>query len=480
MRKLLLAIFLASCTQPPLIGPKPVFVEYERPGQPPPPITPEPSPGFITLDRLEDAIVLDLQSLSSNQDRLTARYLVACDRHNQDDDLDEFEQGVNLGLNRLSAERFTSKVVPVGSADCIYRLDLDDFTLTRSEWQLIEKVTLLDFVTKTTRGQTAQFLTQTLKPYIFGVELLAMFEGDETADKGGQVYYDLVDQPDLTQDFLADQGINFQDQVDDEEALFSGFSQSKIALGKTRLITVLESDNGYCMGTFDTALGGDDLFTNPFNLELTVANNVRQSKRLFVHAAQEWICSLDNGLFGLWRLNNAADIVEVEAPANVVTNVNNAAIDPSIRIGDCNGCHYSNVAIPFSDQIAKHISNNPAFNANEKRLGQIFFRYDKVTAVIDEINRRNSAALEDLGIDAKEDPLTQTIFAPFRAEMDITQVAAFSFLPVEEFTARLRGTAISSQTLGNLLNGGTVSLATLNANFAILVDEIGLFEDIEL
>jgi hypothetical protein len=179
-------------------------------------------------------------------------------------------------------------------------------------------------------------------------------------------------------------------------------------------------------------------------------------------------------------LNNANDNAESVAPTDIVTNVQNAAIDPSIRIGDCSGCHYPNVAIPFSDQIGQHIKNNPVFDAQEKQLGQIFFRYDRVSAVIDDINRRNSAALQELGINSRTDPLTDTIFKPFRAEMNVSQIAAFTFLSVPEFTERLRGSAISSQVFGSLINGGTVSLATLNANYETLVDELNLFQDVDL
>ena len=80
---------------------------------------------------------------------------------------------------------------------------------------------------------------------------------------------DLIDQANTTNQFLADQGVILQELVDTEgDILYSGFSQSLIALGKTRLIVFAESDNGTCMGTHDTQLGGDDLFLNPFSLEL--------------------------------------------------------------------------------------------------------------------------------------------------------------------------------------------------------------------
>ena len=458
---------------------KPGPTVYLEPNTAPPPISESPRPGFITLDRLEDAMIIDLQNIGSDDERQDTRYLIGCDRLNQGEPIGEFEQGLNLAMNRLSNERFTYKVTPISQAGCIYRISLDNYSITKSEWRLIESATILDFESETTRNQQLQFLAQTRKPYIFGIETCAFFECDEVADQGGRIYYDLVDQPNLTQDFLADQGINLQALVDSEDVLYSGFSQSIIALGKTRLIEVMESDNGHCIGTFDSQLGGDDLFSNPFSKELALAGGQLNSNKVFRHDAQEWICSLNNGLFGLYRLNNAEDNAEVEAPTNVVLNIDNS-IDPSIRIGDCNKCHFNGGAIPFSDQIAAHLRGNSAFGAQEKRLGDIFFRYDKISAVISDINRRNQEVLDELDIVASKDPLTQVIFKPFREEMNVDQIAAFTFLTTESFIERLSGTNKSSQVFGNLLNGGTVSLATLNANFENLVIEMGLFQDIEL
>jgi len=481
----LLALFLVlwGCVKP-TVEPPPGQTVFILPANAPPPLGSVPRPGFVTLDRLEDTMVLDLQNLGSRQEREDARYLIACDRVNQGLPVDEYEQGINIAMNRLSDERFLSNVTPIGQSRCIYRISLDDYTLTNQDWLLIERATLLDVVPDTNRNQTLQALTQTLKPYIFGVETLAMYEGDEVADRGGQVYYSLTNQALLTVDFLAQEGINLQREVDDENVLFIGGSQSQIALGKTRLLQVIESDNGFCMGTFDFVLGGDDLFTNPFSLELAQAGGVLRSNKILQFDAQEWICSLDNGLFGKWRLNNnvggGGGSAEVEAPTAIVVNVSNAAVDAAIRIGDCNQCHYTQVAIPFADQIANHLRSNSAFNADEKQLGSIFFRQDKVSAVINEINTRNLRALQDMGVTAAQDPLTQVVWKPFRAEMNAAQVAGFTFLTTENFIQLLRGTDLSSQVFGNLLNGGTVSLATLSVNFPTLVAELGIFKDNEL
>jgi hypothetical protein len=401
---------------------------------------------------------------------------------NRDVDLTLIKQAVDLGMNRLSREAFLNPVTPIGNSQCIYRIDLDDYTITRREWRLIENNTIFDFVPNSVRAQNIQFLTQARKPYIFSFELCTMFECDEVADQAGRIYYDLVDQDIRTDRFLAQEGIILQDEVDNEDVVMAGFTQSQIALGKGRLILAVESNSGYCLATYDVAQGGDDIFTNPFIKELTLAGGRFNSDKLLAHDAQEWICSLDNSLFGLWRLNNANDLAEVEAPTNIVLKVG-ARIDGAIRIGDCSECHYKQVAIPFvaGDQISNHIQRNSAFDEFEKNLGEIFFNYDRLSAIIEEINRRNSFSLAELGVDgARGDPLTQNLFAPYRNEMNSAQVASLLLMTEEEFLLLLPGTEVSSQVLGNLINGGTISLQVLSDNFNTLTLELRAFEDADL
>lgn len=471
---------------------RPIFVPVPPDG-PPPPIVESPRPGFITLDRLEDAMSLDLRSLSSDQDRLNTRYLVGCNYSNRNEDTKFFEQAVNLAMNRLSNEIALERLTTIGPGDCIYRMNLEDFTMDAAEWQILEDRALLDFETQSIRGQELQFLTKTRKPYLFAQDAMCVAFNCDAVSEGNSTYYELTDQANWTFRFLEDQGIDVQKEVDDEAALFAGFSNSQIALQKTRMVAILEQGNGVgsiCAGTFDTVLGGDDLFANPFIFEVANAIGNVRSDKVFLHNAQEWICQLPNGLT-LWRLNNNIPLTngpggfavngggasETVAPTNIVVNVANPGLDPSIRLGDCNRCHY-NVIIPFNDQIGRFIESNSNFNAFEKDLGRVFYgRQDRLQGLADSMNRKNTQALQQLGVNAPEDPISVELFDDLRSEMNIDQVAAFTFLTTEEFRVRLTGSTVSSQVFGNLLGGGRVSLATLSANFATLVDELGLYDD---
>ena len=481
-----LLLTLGACNDDHEHSAPPPVINFPPPDIDPPPVRPPPRPGFYNLDLVENSMLLDAQNLIGGiNEREDTRYFVGCNRHNIGSDLDLVRQAVDLGLNRLSNERFLATTTPITPANCIFRIDLTDFGITKEKWELLEDNTVLDFESETVRNQNLQFLLNTRKPYVFFEELIVLFEGDEVTDNNGDIYYTFTEQALDTATFLADEGVVVQDAIDDQTALFSGFSQSIIALGKSRLIGIFEQEGaagGYCMSTFDTALGqGTDLFETPFIAELVTENGVLISDKILDFQAQEHICFLNNGLVGKYRLNNAANFqFEVEAPTNIVINRDNpVGTDASIRIMDCNRCHYSNVAIPVTDSIGEHIRNNSAFDQDEKLRGEIFFNYTRVAAILDEINRRNGQALQELGITAVDDPITSTM-APFRAEMDLEQVASYTFLTPDEFRERLRGTAVSSQVFGNLLTGNKVSLDTLNSNFETLVDELNLFQDIEL
>ena len=463
---------------------------YEEPSEPIPPPR-EPWPGepsnYQGTDNIEDAMVLDLQNLDSDTQRRRTRYFVGCERFNSGADMFEYEQGINRGINQLSSERELFFATPIGEGQCVYRIDLERIGWTKSDWNLLTRADVLNFDSKTIRNKTLQFLAQARRPYIFGSSgLLSAFEADTVADQKGKIYYTLTNQPALTGEYLASRGVDRQAQVNDQIAMYSGFSGSQISLGKTRLIAVFESDEGACIQTYDTTLGGDDIFTNPFTTELAAAGQINGGKltnRVFRHNAQETICSLPNGLFGEYRLNDAADIGQSVAPGNVVINLQAAAqnIDSQIRVGDCSVCHYKESAIlGFKDQLRSHITGNPVFNNAEKKLGQVFFRFDKITARVQELNNNHTRAMAELQITAKEDPLWNVVFKPLRKEMNADQVAALVFMDTVTFKDRLRGAAESSRTLGNLLSDGTINLSTLSQNFRTLTEEIAAFEDTQL
>ena len=452
------------------------------------PVPIDPGASFIGFTVLEDQMILDLQNIPSNAQRQDSRYLVGCNRFNQGDDLTLFEQGVNKGINGISTEPQLERVRAIGVGDCIYRVRLSDYGITPREWARIEECLLLPLRISSVRNDAIRFLTQSRIPWVFAEDFFTFVaNGDaviDSRDRAGitrncsLIYYDLKEAPNNLDDFFVTRGVDVQGEYDDEEAVLQGFSQSGIALGKSRGVQFLQSTFGWCMSTFDSALGGDDMFVNPFPIEAVIAGDgVQISDRVYQFDAMETICANPNSLYEDFYLNGAAKLAEFEAPNDVVNQQN--PIDPTIRLRDCSRCHHD-AAIEFTDQLGSHIANNPAFNLDERTRGAIFFSAIRAQAIMQEIDDQHNDALRKLGITAENDPVNEVLVDPFRNEMSASQIASFFLMPEQEFLRRLRASAISSVTFGNLLTGGRVSLAILSLNFITLSLEIQAYEDIEL
>jgi hypothetical protein len=501
MIRLWVTVFLllsAGCKKPETkIVKAPDPIVFERPSQRPPDLPPA-TPGFVDLNALEDRILIDVQTLPSDDERLRTRYLIACDYFNSGLNLEQVEAGANKLINSLSTERFLKKVIPVGNAGCIYRIDLDDFGITYNrrqvggagdsvharsgapEWIRIEQSLLLDFVSNTIRNQNIQFLTQTLKPYVWLNDFsVTVMESDPIADQGCGLYCDIVEQAIDQDTFLASQGLDLQDEADSERLLMAGFSQSQIALGKTRLVSIAETNNGYCLISYDSDLNNQiSAFQFPFTDQVARAGGVLRTDKIFEEAAGELLCTNANGMY-THRLQDGDGIAAAFAPNSIVVNLFHSALDPTIRLGDCFGCHVT-MGISFRDEIQRAVERNPGFNSEEKNLANIFYDDVRIQAVLSEINSAYANALREIGVNSSEDPVNKALIEKFREEVDIVKASAWTFLDVTEFRERLQGSAISSQVLQNLLSGGTVSIGVFSDNFSTLVEELNLFEDSDI
>jgi hypothetical protein len=498
-----LSILLTGCLkkEKEVIEAPPPLV-FDRPSGDPPPVSPS-RPGFVDLDNAEDTMLIDAQTLGSRDERLRTRYLIACDRYNSDVNLTDVESGGNKLINSLSRERFISKVTPIGNANCIYRIDLDDYGITYlqsqlggpddpvhgsiPEWRKIENAALLDFVSDTIRNQNLQFLLQTRKPYLFLLDFaVTTMEGDAIADQNCELYCDLVEQPIALARFYEARGLNLQVAADTEELLMAGFSRSQIALGKTRLVQIAEIDDGWCATSYDTSLAQQDsIFENPFTVEVAQAGGILQTDKIFglvnnvrLTSVNEHLCTLPNGMYE-HRLNGEDGIAATAAPNDVVVNTNHPRLDPTVRLADCFSCHHQ-MAQGFRDEVREAVLNNGSFNSDEKNLAEIFYNDTALQAVLGQINARYNQALREVGVTQSTDPVNSALIERFREEVDILKAASWTFLDVREFREKLEGSAISSQVLQNLLNGGTVSIGTFVDNYTTLVEELNLFEDNDL
>ena len=471
---------------------------FPEPTIEPPPVQPPPLPGFVAFDAFEDALVIDLQDLQS-QEREDTRYLIGCDRFNISEELEEFGQGINRGINGLSTERFITPPTPIGSSGCIFRINLTDYDITTEEWQLLEQRTLLQAVSRTTRGETIQFYTQTERPWLFADDMmLTAYEGDALTDQNCTTYCDLVEQPILVDDFFANEGVNLQEEFDREEARCGGTNESKIALGKGRIICQVESDNGWLSIAYDSSLAvPDSINENPFTDEMALANpdapylsgdytnpdygRIPRTTKIFQFQAQEMIGVLPNGL-QLFRLNGNDGVAATAAPADVVQNYKAVGdqLEGVIRIAACTGCHTKG-SEGYTDELFDHISERSNFNSDEKTLARVFMKSTLIRQAMNEIDERHGRTLNQMGIDpTNRDAFTARLITPLRNLMDAREAAAKFFLTPEQYRDCLSGSVVAAQNLGAHLTGGRVSLQVFTDNYETVIEECNLFEDVEL
>lgn len=477
--------------------------DFPKPTQPIPPLQPPARTGFVSLSIVEDQMLLDILSIQSNTDRLNTRYLIACDVLNIGTEaLVDVEQGANKFINSISTESRVERVTPIGNTNCAFKIDISDYGLDSSvtfrgetipgrlkkgqrltKWQMLERTDILFVVSQSARNRNLQFQTQSLRPYVFlnSITVTAL-EGDDLSSRNCNVYCELVNQPRQAGAFFASLGVNVQKEYDDEAALYEADSLSQIAIGKSRGYEILESDDGWLWSSFDSELGNNkDHFETPFKLEAANAGGINRSNKVFKQDASERIYSLDNECLG-FRLENADGLATTVAPATVVNHTKNATarIDVQIRNGDCVGCHKIG-PIPFKGQILEHVLSNSSFDAGEKDLARVFSDPVEISAVQLEIQTDYiENCLEPLGISSDKDRLTESISVPFRVQLTAEKLCSYTFLDTPECLKRLEGTDKSSQVFGNVLNGGSVSLATFAKGFPDFVQEMGIFEDVSV
>lgn len=452
----------------------------QLPVEQPPPVEPG-KPGFLRFDEIEQYGDRDIKTLNA-ADRPNTRYLIGCNFLDQGiDDLSDHKAGVNKGLNMISTERLITTADTIDDAGCIWRFNLDDIGMTTEEWQKFERANVLPFISDSVRGRTLRALTNTNQPIVYASSFfLTVMQADQVSI-GNQLYYDLTEQPLNDTEFLAKLGINLQREFNAEEPACAGGGRSQIALGKPRLICILDTTaDGFLLFTADTSLAkNDSILQNPFLKEMAAIPGSATNK-IFKFVASEWIFSMPNGLLTGYRLSNAGGTAEVIAPTNVVIDIEQAGkgLPPDITLGACSNCHHQEAGILFKDNVFDSVRNNGNFNTAEKELAEVFYRADKFQAKRNVANQNHTRALKEIGVSTfKEDPLVTNIIQPLRGELTAEDVAGYLFLEVDEFKIRLNGTNLSKVLFGSLIDGGVVPLQDFVSGFPALKDELLLFRD---
>ena len=476
-RFLFALLFVLGCTGK--TEKKTTYVEI--PGVPrplPPGVDPKvpdpinPAPDFISFPAFESLALTDNTTLPEAE-RVDARYLSLVDKYNEGasaSELEAYAYAVAKGLNELSLETDLYYAVPVaGTSNSLWRLDIDEIGLTRAEWRLVEDADPFQLESFTVRGELLKQLTQARRPWINAHNFLNVANNEE-------VYYEILDVPEVLDDFFFSIGVNIQADFDDvdRDLYLVGLDRSDISIQKNRSLIRLDSRDGIMWGTYDTiveAAVSDErnLSKNPFPFEA-------RSARVFGHDAQEFIYTLPNGTHG-YALFNSLGFRENFAPLNIVQDIGAAGLDPTIRNSlSCKGCHAAGI-IDADDRMCDHIIGNSDFTNDDEQIARAFYCKDGLDAAIREDNRKYCDALAAINVDCKDDDPINELVDTFRRTWDLNQVASFFFMREDEFREAVRGSAAVEAEIGQLLDGGKVNVATLIAAKDLIIDEFNLFQD---
>lgn len=485
---LFILAFLLGCNQPT----KTQFVDREipipqLPIENPPPVEPG-KPGFLRFDEIEQYTDRDIKTLNAT-DRLNTRYLHGCNFLDQGiSDLSGHRAGVNKGLNMISQERLITQADTIDEAGCIWRINIHDIGMTTEEWRRFENANVLPFISESVRGRTLRALTNSNQPLVYASAFfLTVMQADQVSI-ANNLYYDLTEQPQNDKDFLTTLGINLQQEFNESTPACAGGGRSQIALGKPRLICILDTaDDGFLLVTFDVSLAANDsIAENPFLPEMAkifdpIGSNLpgTLTKKIFKFVASEWIYSLPNGLMTGYRLS-AGGNAQVIAPTNVVIDIEQAGkkLPPDITLGACSNCHHQEAAIFFKDEVFDQVRRNGNFNAREKQLAEVFYRADRFQAKRSVANTTHARALKEIGVNTLDkDPLVGNIIQPLRGELNADKIAGYLQMEVPEFKVRLAGTNLSKVLMGTLIDGGVIPLQDFVRGFPTLVNELNLFRD---
>lgn len=419
----------------------------------------------IDLDYIELAIDQDLSKLTTAQ-QADSRYLITAHKSNEKANpevLRQFKNGINKSINSLSTVRNLQSAVAIDQYQVVYRLSLRDLGLKAADWKLIEDNEVINLVSVTNRGLLLRQLTKTRKPWLH-VDSFA-FTSNEAA-----IYYQVRKLPAKAQDLFNQTGVEFNQDIDDFEALFVGFETSPISLNKNRLLGRWESNDGSMWVTFDVAQnqgGNSNLFQFPLLRAVNAKNNYQFN-------AAEFIFSLPNGLHGYFLSDNQGNRQNA-APLNIVAD-NISPFSPEIKASlSCYRCHSAGF-IPAKDQIKAHVvANATQFDLGDVERVELLYREPEPIFLQD--NGQYAEALSKIGVLAAEPDPISLVADNLRRNQNAKAVAALLLLTEQEFLDGLARSADGRAQVGQLLTGGSITFEQLKQSLPVIIRDLRIGQE---
>ncbi len=432
--------------QRPSLAPKDIAVfEAWNDGRCPPGTTVPPAATFTTFQEFESAMFIDANK-QPIADQENIRYLVAMDEVNLGNPagLAIAKAAANKAINSVSTERDVKQVAAV--APGIWRIDISDYGISQAQWQLIERASLLQLESFTAQGLALKGIIGSRLPW------MDVADFNDTVLRNAAVYYDLTRAPATVQQLEKNLGVDFAGDLANAKAALIGFNGSTLSPAANRLMSRLDSSDGFFWATFDTGpivSAQQNLFANPLLKEAGGVHNLK-------FAAGEQLYSLPSGMMASFladaagkRLNEADPAVVHDFTANPVSPIIKNAIS-------CFRCHAGGL-LGATDKVRAAVPSQD-LGAKDTQIALALF---KPQAIVDQLfakdNERVAEAFKKAGIDpTAPDPISQHS-DKFLGNLTLEQVAAKFVLRPEELKDCLALSQVGGQQLGQLAHAGTAS-----------------------
>lgn len=450
---------------------------------------------FMDLDYVETKILSDLERLDSN-DRKNSMYLALAHKYNQrtsSEDMKIYLNGIVKTLNSLSLNEAVAMPTQVDIRGGVYRLNLEDYNLdadprfgqrlnalgeavSKDGWDLVLDFEPFKFESFTTKGLLIKGLTGKNISWLHAdnFSFTSMSEPD--------VYYTALNVAATQDEFFAQLGLIAADEFNDFNVKLIGGFGSPISLNKNRLLSrfttersELGVEGGYLWFTYDPidvdGVRERNLFEFPFPL------GEPNSDLIFDHAAGEGIFIMPNGLQG-YVLFAADGTRQDAAPLDVVIDVD-SPFSPEIGVAkSCFRCHVKGL-IPMQDQILDHVKANPTeFGRDDIDLVKAY--YPEATTIaaqfIADINTYKDNS-EAFGISVTDEEPITFMGDNHQKDWDLAEFCGFILLKVADCRQLITESAVVSQQIGQLSEGGTTGFKQIIDSFPQVILDFRLGQE---
>lgn len=368
------------------------------------------------------------------------------------EDLVGVKAGAAKSLNSMCNDDEVVQCSWIGNSN-VCAFNLEDCGLTNSDWNLIADADKFKFIDDTVLGRDLQQKTGKRQPWLFA-------DNFAFTSEQAQVYYAVKKIPSNLFQYLANKGIdNINEEILKGEVTFAGGNGSPISLEKNRVVSWVESDDGFCSLTFDPV--NNEQNRNFFDAPIFLFGNLdpyrqRGLENFAVWDASESICIQPNGMleYALW---NAAGVRQDFAPENIVHDTL-SKFEPTIRNAySCQGCHAKG-HLPIEQQILKSVqAGGGNLNANEIAFVEnVYGSQNKVNAIISSLNKKHRAVIASFG--EGDGPGTYNLLVDnHRKAWGLSEFCAE--IMIDEATCRslIQRSPITRGKIGQLLDGGSIT-----------------------